>query len=413
MIGRDGVGGMNVYLKELCSRLAYLPDTEVDIFTRVQDRGIRGIKDQDDSLRVIHLNGGPHRTLDRRKLSGHLPEFAFNLERFMLEADEPYDLIYSHYWLSGLVGVWMKYRLGLPLAHTFHTLAFLKNKAVHGLEQTSRIYAEQDLMRAADKILSTSTEEKQSLIKESGVYPGNIEVIYPGINRELFHPVLDKSVLSETGCEEKDCILLYVGRIEPIKGLMSVVHALDILKENKSPLFGRLKLVVIGGGDKERDFPQNPEAKRVQRAVREKGLDHKVVFLGSKSQSELKKYYSMADALVVPSLYESFGLVVLEALACGTPVLVSQIGKMRTIVKEGQNGFCFLPESPDSLSDCIEYFYGNTGKLWQKEDIRSDIIHSFSWEKTAAETYSALECLLVRQQAATTTLRPDGTPQPA
>lgn len=413
LIGGDGVGGMNVYLKELCSRLTDLPETEVDIFTRVQTPEIRGIRKQGASLRVVHLKGGPEHALDRRKLCGHLPEFAYNLERFICEEDKRYDLIYSHYWLSGMAGVWMKHRFGIPLVHTFHTLAFLKNKAVCGLEHTSRIETEQDLVHDADKILSTSAEEKHSLIKESGVSPGKIDVIYPGINQQLFHPVDDKSVFSETGFGEQDRILLYVGRIEPVKGLMSVIDAFIILQKKQTPLFGRLRLVVIGGGEKTRDFAKNEEIIRIHRAVREKGLEDKVVFLGSKSQSELKKYYSKADALIVPSLYESFGLVVLEALACGTPVLVSQIGKMRTIVKEGRNGFCFLPDSPDSLSDCIEYFYINTGKLWSKETIRSDIINTFSWERTAEETYRALDCLLMRRKFATTILRPGGSLQPA
>jgi D-inositol-3-phosphate glycosyltransferase len=405
---------MNVYLKELCSRLVDIPNTEVDIFTRVQNPDIRGIKERSSSLRVVHLKGGPEQTFDSRKLCGHLPEFAYNLERFMSEQDKPYDMIYSHYWLSGMVGVWMKRRFGLPLVHTFHTLAFLKNKAVGGLEHTNRIQTEQDLVLNADKILSTSTEEKHSLIKESGVNPGNIDVIYPGINQELFYPVVDNdSVFAETGFGEQDRILLYVGRIEPVKGLMSVIDAFDILQKKQIPLFGRLKLVVIGGGEKTSDFAKNLEIVRIQSAVRAKGLADQVVFLGSKNQSELKKYYSAADALIVPSLYESFGLVVLEALACGTPVLVSQIGKMRTIVKEGRNGFCFLPNSPDSLLDCIEYFYTNTGKLWPKETIRKDIINAFSWESTAEETYQTLNCLISRQKFATTILRPGESLQPA
>ncbi len=413
LIGGDGVGGMNVYLKELCSRLTDYPNTEVDIFTRIQDPEIREIKKRGASLRVVHLKGGPEQAFDRRRLCGHLPEFAFNLERFMCEEDEPYDLIYSHYWLSGIVGVWMKYRFGLPLVHTFHTLAFLKNKAVGGLEHTSRIQAEQDLVLNADKIISTSTEEKHSLINESGAYPGNIDVIYPGINQELFYPVVDKGVFEETGYGEEDHILLYVGRIEPVKGLMSVIDAFGVLKKKRTPLFGRLKLVVIGGGDKKRDFAKNPEIMRVQRAVKERGLESQIVFLGSKNQPELKKYYSMADALIVPSLYESFGLVVLEALACGTPVLVSQIGKMRTIVKEGQNGFCFRPNSPDSLSDCIEYFYSNKEKLWSRATIRRNITRTFSWEKTAEETCRAFNGLLMPQKFSTTILRPGGSLLPA
>jgi D-inositol-3-phosphate glycosyltransferase len=404
---------MNVYLKELCSRLADFPDTEVDIFTRVQNPDIRGIKRQDDALRVVHLKGGPEQPFDRRKLCGHLPEFACNLEQFLLEEEKPYDLIYSHYWLSGVVGVWMKRRLGIPLVHTFHTLAFLKNRAVGGLVHTNRIQSEQDLVLDADKILSTSTEEKCSLIKETGVHPENIEVIYPGINRELFYPIEDASVFTETGYGEQDRILLYVGRVEPVKGLMSVIDAFDILKEKETPLFDRLMLVVIGGGEKPRDFAKNAEIMRIQREVREKGLETHVLFLGSKDQSELKKYYSAADALIVPSLYESFGLVVLEALACGTPVVVSQIGKMKTIVKEGRNGFCFQPNSPDSLAECIGYFYRNRANLWPKDAIRSDIIETFSWERTAEETYRALGSLFARRKFTTTTLRLGGNLQPA
>lgn len=413
MIGGNGVGGMSIYLKELCSRLTDFPGAEVDIFTRIQHPEIRQIKKHDASLRIIHLRGGPEQEVDRRKLCGHLPEFAYNLERLIMEEDRSYDLIYSHYWLSGIVGVWMKHRFDLPLVHTFHTLAFLKNRAVGGLEHTNRILAEQGLVTSVDKIISTSTEEKNSLIKESKAHPENIDVIYPGINQELFYPCDDKSVFAETGYGERDHVLLYVGRIEPVKGLMSVIDSLDILKKKKAPLSGRLKLAVVGGGDKTRDFAQNPEICRIQKAVREKGLEDRVVFLGSKSQSELKKYYSMADALVVPSLYESFGLVVLESLACGTPVLVSQIGKMRTIVKEGRNGFCFLPDSPDSLADCIDYFYLNKGKLWPGYSIRRDIIDTFSWEKTAEETYRIFNGLIPQRTPATTTLRPGGILPPA
>lgn len=413
LIGGDGVGGMNVYLKELCSRLTDIPGTEVDIFTRVKSPGFTGIRKRASSLRIIHLKGGPEHRFDRKKLCGHIPEFASNLERFILEENKSYDLIYSHYWLSGLAGVWMKQRFSLPLVHTYHTLAFLKNRALGDLEDTSRIEAEQDLVHNADKIISTSTEEKDNLIKISGAYSSKIDVIYPGINTGLFYRVEDNSVYSETGFGEQDRFLLYVGRIEPVKGLMSVIEAFDIMQKKKAPLFGRLKLVVIGGGEKTRDFADNAEIIRIHYAVREKGLEDKVVFLGSKSQSELKKYYSMADALIVPSLYESFGLVVLESLACGTPVLVSQIGKMKTIVKEGKNGFCFSPNSPESLSRCIDYFYSNKEKLWAKNSIRSDIIKTFSWDRTAEETYRALSCLLMRQKLTTTTLRPDEIPQPA
>lgn len=414
MIGGNGVGGMNVYLKELSSRLTEFPGVSIDIFTRDQSQRQKKIHKISSSLRVIHLKGGPERSFDRKDLYDFLPEFCRSLEDFIREEGSAYDLVYSHYWLSGMAGEWIKNRFCLPQVHTFHTLGFLKEKALGKGEHECRDYMESHLASSTDIIISSSFEERSRLNARYGIPVSKQRVIYPGVNKDMFYPVQYNEIVSqETGWRDDSLRLLYVGRIEPVKGLMSVVESLAVLKEADPPVFRRLKLAVIGGGRKERDFIRNQELQRIQNYIKSRNLEGNVRFLGSKRQEELRNYYSAADALVVPSLYESFGLVVVEALACGTPVIVSQVGKMQSIVREGRSGFSFEPGSPVSLSKCLQQFPSSRDNLWDSASIRTDVIHRFSWTKTAAETYEVLSSLLEKVRLLRTTLRPDGKPLPA
>jgi D-inositol-3-phosphate glycosyltransferase len=412
LIGGDGVGGMNVYIKELGAALAEFPDVRIDVFTRRQSPDRKRIHVLSPSLRVIHLEGGPAKPLDRRDLYDFLPEFIENLVEFMLGEEEPYDLIYSHYWLSGLVGEWIKYRFNLPLAHTYHTLAFLKKQVLREGEHEYRNAAERHLALIADMIISSSREEKDSLTREFEIAADSLRVIYPGVNKDLFCPVPAEELPS---CDEAESCLLYVGRIEPVKGLMDIVGAMGILREKAPELFSRVCLKVIGGGRMgQDDFFANEEIRRIRDSLCAQGMENKVQFLGSMPQEDLKRFYSVAEALVVPSLYESFGLVVVEALACGTPVLVSKIGKMQSIVKDGSTGFSFRPNDPASLATCLQYFFAHKDSLWTGEKIRSDVTERFSWGKTAEQTYRAFEELVKNHVKGATTRPPrDETPRPA
>jgi len=409
LLGGDGTGGMNVYLRELCSGLASFPEVKIDIFTRIQNPRIREIKYFSPQARVVHLRGGPERTMDRTKLFDFLPEFSRNLESFICQERESYDLVYSHYWLSGLVGEEMKHKFNLPLVHIYHTLAFLKERALReeSKEHKGRIEAERYLAHVSDAIISSSGEEMQSLVDEYGISFSKGRIIYPGVNKKLFYPLEDRMVLREMRWREKDRTILYVGRIDSAKGLMTVIEALELLKKRDLPLYSKLKLIVVGGGKKKEDLPGNKEFIRIKEAIREKKLTGKVVFLGSKKQSQLHKYYSAAEALLMPSLYESFGLVPVEAMACGTPALVSRIGEMRNIVQEGKNGFFFNPDNPSSLARCLEHFFSNKESLWDAKKIRQDAVKNFSWEKTAEETYSLFRKLR-KEKASITTISPPG-----
>ncbi len=408
-IGSDGVGGMNVYIRELSSALANFPDVHIDIFTRRQSPDRKRIKLISPNLRVVHLPAGPERPLDRRDLFAHLPEFIENMVEFILGDEGSYDLVYSHYWLSGLIGERIKYRFSIPLIHTFHTLGFLKKRVLSGGEHRCRIPAEQHLARVADRIISSSLEEKENLLSEFELSPLKPQVIFPGVNRDLFRRVeADRTQIPGV----PGALLLYVGRIEPVKGLIDVVTAMDILRDRAPDLFACLGLVVIGGGRIDHDFCRNPEIIRIRSSIGRLNLTDKIHFLGSLPQEELRHFYSAADALVVPSLYESFGLVVVESLACGTPVLVSKIGKMQTIVKDGCTGFSFRPNDPASLAASLQHFFDHKHRLWSAARIRSDVIERFSWKHTAEMTYQvfreSVESRRVGQ--ATTTLLRGGSP---
>lgn len=413
LLGGDGTGGMSVYLRELSSAITRFPSNKMDIFTRIQAPNIRRIKDVFPKVRVIHLKGGPERSIDRRHLYEFLPEFSENLKDFINREKENYDIIYSHYWLSGLVGGWIKHKFDIPLFHMYHTLALLKKRILEEEnEHGTRLETEERLAYISDAIVSLSWNERKKLVEFYGITPSKVKVIYPGVNKNLFYPISSQKILKEKQSNKKERILLYVGRIEPVKGLMTIIEALFLLKKKNISLYDQIKLIVIGGGKKDLDLPRNKEFIRIKESMREKKLRGKVIFLGSKKQAELNKYYSAADVLIVPSLYESFGLVVIEALACGTPVIVSQIGEMRTIVKEGKNGFSFRPNDPFSLARYIERFFSQEKKLWDGNKISQDVIKRFSWERTSEETCRFFTRILNKKAFATTIFPHDESLRP-
>jgi D-inositol-3-phosphate glycosyltransferase len=213
-------------------------------------------------------------------------------------------------------------------------------------------------------------------------------------------------------CRKDHFVLLFVGRIEPLKGLNDVIEALRIMKEKNPSLFVRTKLMVAGGGQKDEELAANTEVSRIRKAVEQHGLQDAVVFLGSVKQAELRKYYSNAHVLVVPSLYESFGLVTVEALACGTPVLVSQVDRMKSIVEEGKNGFSFRPNDPVSLWRCLERFYSSRSRFWPSTVIREDAIKRFCWENAAEKTARIFEALIETRRRIRTISPPGESPLP-
>ncbi len=393
-LGGNGSGGMSVYLRELTAGLVDFPHVSVDILTRAKDPICVEAKDISPQIRVVQLRGGPETAIDRTDLYPFIPEFSKNLEEYIHRQKEDYDIVHSHYWLSGLAGIFIKRKLGLPLVHTYHTLGFIKRRALGQKEHSNRANSERYIANDSDLIISPSKEERESLVKEYGISPSKVEVVHPGVNPRLFYPGENRVFLNKKGIRKDDFILLFVGRIEPVKGLALVIEALKIMKQKNPLLFEKTKLLVIGGGKMEEELFENEEVSRIEAQAEQIGLENKVSFLGSIDHSKLRKYYSVADALIVPSLYESFGLVTVEALACGTPIIVSQVGRMRNIVKEGKNGFSFRPGDPVSLLHAIENLFDHRKKLWSVASVREDVVRRFSWDRTAEKIYRIFEELL-------------------
>jgi len=409
-LGGNGSGGMSVYLKELTSALAGFPDVRVDIFTRTQDPLCAEEKEISSRIRVVQLKGGPERPLDRRNLYPHVSEFTRNFEAYCRRQEQPYDVLHSHYWLSGLAASQVKKSLDLPMVHTYHTLGFMKKKSLAGREHQCRASSEQHLAHASDAIVSSSQEEKDRLIAEYGISPSKVEVVHPGVNIRRFPLSCGRSVPAGTGWGEEDHVFLFVGRIEPIKGLMSLVQALALLKNSRSPFFPKTRLLVVGGGSRE-EVDANPEVIRIRKFLSEQALEDRVLFLGSVEQERLCMYYGAACALVVPSLYESFGLVAVEAMASGIPVLASGLEVMKALVREGKNGLLFRPGDPSSICRCLEDFLASRNSFWTAGRIRREVTRRFSWEKAAEDIYRIFS-RFSRQRPVRTISPPGEIPRP-
>jgi D-inositol-3-phosphate glycosyltransferase len=411
VLGGESVGGMNVYLKELNSALTKNYPCCIDVFTRCQDPKYQGITQVDDAARIIHLKAGPERQMRRESLFKTITEFTYELQKFMHNGN--YDLIYSHYWLSGLIGEEVKKSIPIPHVFNYHTLEFLKKRVLQNQQSFCRITAEKSLAEDTDAIISSSQEEKTHLIEEYGLPSSKIKVIYPGVNDKIFFPDRSMRIDQEIKRRESDFIFLYTGRVEPVKGLDNLIEAWHLLKKHHPEMYERARLVIIGGGRRNHDFEKNPEIRKLQSIICRKSLQERIIFLGSRPQRKLRCYFSAADAVIMPSLYESFGLVAVEALACGTPVIVSRIGKIKSIVTNGENGFSCSPDNPEALADSLASFPKKRKHLHSSRRIRTDIIRKFSWENTAAETYALFSRLTGEHEPITTRSLPGESLQPA
>ena len=346
-LGEKDTGGMNVYVLQLAKEYARRGN-RVDVFTRYHDPTDPKIVEIEEGARVIHLEAGP---LDASKndLFSYIPSFLDELYRFRREEETSYDLIHSHYWLSGMVGATLSREWGAPHIATFHTLAKTKMRARPGeREPQLRQDIEGHVMSVADGLVVSTDEERQDIIRHYEAPPRNIHVIPAGVNLDMFQPVDQTDARAELGIREER-VILYVGRIEPLKGIDILLRAVPMLEYGED-----LRVLVVGGN------PGNDaELDRLNSLTAELGIGDSVTFTGSVPQSALPTYYSAADVFVLPSHSESFGLAPLEAMACGTPVVVSRVGGMKTFVNSGENGYLVPWRCPESFAQRLDVLLAN------------------------------------------------------
>ncbi len=343
-LGGKETGGMNVYVREVSREMGRL-GMRVDVFTRSQNPNISHIVRLGRNARAIHLKAGPEEPLPKYSLFKHLPEFTNGVMEFAGANGISYDLVHSHYWLSGWVGGRLKQEWSVPLVHMFHTLGTLKNAANRkrtGKEPKQRLSVEGQIMDFADGLVAPTPWEKEQMIVHHRAQPAKIRVIPCGVDLNLFKPILPAKAKRSLGLLQRKFIL-FVGRIDAIKGIDVLIRAIHHLTCKPSDDRRDLGLIIIGG---ERDLdPQteSQEMQRLRRMVAQMELQDRVAFWGSQRQDLLPYFYSAAEALVLPSRYESFGMVALEAMACGTPVIASRVGGLQYTVEDGRTGF-LIPE---------------------------------------------------------------------
>ena len=351
-LGEKDTGGMNVYVLQLAREYARRGN-RVDVFTRHHDPNDPKIVEIEDGARVIHLDSGPTDAA-KSDLFGYIPRFLEEMRRFQRDEGARYDLIHSHYWLSGRVGMALSREWDCPHVATFHTLAKTKMRARAGeREPQLREDVEALIMSDADGVIVSTEEERQDIVRYYGARRGDVEVIPAGVNLEMFQPVdraQARAALSdELGLRDDERIILYVGRIEPLKGIDILLRALPML-ECDDPV----RALIVGGN------PGNDaELERLKSLASELGIADAVTFTGSVPQSSLPAYYSAADVFTLPSHSESFGLAPLEAMACRVPVVVSRVGGLKTFVTSGENGYLVPWRCPESFAQRFDTLLAN------------------------------------------------------
>jgi D-inositol-3-phosphate glycosyltransferase len=340
-LGGKETGGMNVYVREISRELG-LMGIEVDVFTRSQDAQVPQVVTMGKRVRVVHLVAGPQHLLPREEVYHHLGEFVDSLETFSIREGITYDLIHSHYWLSGVAGLELKTRWGAPMLQMFHTLGRLKNAVARRPEERElplRLEEEERLVKTTDGLIAASPVDRAHLIRQYGASPDRITVVPCGVDTALFRSIDPARAKAELGLGPEP-VVLYVGRLAPIKGVETLLASIPRLRQKPTVL-------IVGGG---LDEPTNGHMAALRSVAREMNLNGTTRFLGAQPQERLPHFYSAAAVTVVPSYYESFGMVALEAMACGCPVIASRVGGLTTTVEDGINGFLIPEGDPEILA---------------------------------------------------------------
>jgi D-inositol-3-phosphate glycosyltransferase len=339
MLGGKETGGMNVYVRDLSMEFSRR-GIAVDVFTRSQNPHLPHVMHEiGPNGRVIHIPTGPEEPYDKNRVFDYLPEFVDGVKQFARSEGIHYDIIHSHYWLSGWAARELRAEWGVPVVQMFHTLGKMKNAVASSpaeMETARRIEVETEVVREADRLVAATLTEKDQLVRLYGADPHKISIVPPGVDISHFHPMPRRLAQQKIGLDSHDWMVLFVGRIEPLKGVDTLIRAMALLAYECPTWVNRLSLAIIGGDP---NASENAEMERLKAMHAQLNLGDLVVFLGAKDQNTLQYYYNAAEAVVMPSHYESFGMVALEAMACGTPVIASDVGGLSHLVRDGETGF--------------------------------------------------------------------------
>jgi D-inositol-3-phosphate glycosyltransferase len=349
--GSGKVGGMNVYVRELSKELGRR-GIQVDIYTRYAAPETPAIDSSlGPNVRVISLEAGPYAPIEPGSVFDHLDEFSDQLLAFAQQSGAEYDLVHSHYWLSGVVAHRLQMHWGTPFVHMFHTLGQMKNRITQKLpasasEPDTRITYENKVTLWANHLIAATRAEYSQLLWLYRADRRKIEIIPPGYDPVLFYPVNPVIARQSIGAINTPHLFVFVGRLEPLKAIDTILEAMTMIAQSQPDRFHDLELIVVGGNNSGSD----PELERLKEITKTLHIASQVQFIGSQEHHRLRDLYAAASAVLMPSDYESFGMVALEAMASGTPVIASEVGGLAYLVRHGETGFLVPSREPAELA---------------------------------------------------------------
>jgi D-inositol-3-phosphate glycosyltransferase len=348
-IGKEEAGGQNVYVRHVGEALAQL-GWKVEMFTRKISGEQDTIVEHSENCHTIRLQAGALEFVPRDNLFGYLPEFVANFRKYQKENDFVYPLIHTNYWLSSWVGMELKKIQGSKQVHTYHSIGAVKYNTVADIPliATTRLAVEKQLLETANMVVATSPQEKEhmrSLISSKG----KIDIIPCGTDVRHYGRLDQKTAKAKLKIDDDTKVVLYVGRFDQRKGIETLVRAFA-----QSQLRGKTKLRLIIAGGSRPGHSDGIERERIEKIIAELGIGNMVILPGRLGQEVLPAYYTAADVCVVPSHYEPFGLVAIEAMACGTPVVASDVGGLQFTVIPGKTGLLAPPEDVTAFANAID-----------------------------------------------------------
>ncbi|MFE6101179.1 D-inositol-3-phosphate glycosyltransferase [Streptomyces laurentii] len=384
--GTGDAGGMNVYIVELAKRLAAI-NVEVEIFTRATAGGLAPVVELAPGVLVRHVDAGPYEGLAKEELPAQLCAFTHGvMQAWAGHRHGHYDLVHSHYWLSGHVGWLAAERWGVPLVHTMHTMAKVKNAALaegDTPEPAARVIGETQIVTAADRLIANTSEEAGELARFYDADPARIAVVHPGVNLERFRPADGRAAArARLGLPQDAFIPAFAGRIQPLKAPDILLHAVALLLERDPSLRSRMVVPVVGGPSG--SGLAKPE--ELQKLAAKLGICDVVRFQPPVGQDRLADWFRAASVLVVPSYSESFGLVAIEAQAAGTPVIAAAVGGLPVAVRDEVSGFLVQGHDPVDYARMLARFAAEPDLSARMGEAAARHAGSFGWDAAAGRT---------------------------
>ena len=400
-LGGRETGGMNVYVRELSRHLSEL-GIAVDVYTRRQDPCYPTVVDFADQARVIHLSAGPAAPYSKHRVWDHLPEFVDGIQDFINENALQYDILHSHYWLSGWVAMQFRLTLDLPIVHMSHTLGYPKNAAAQlpwEQEPRRRLQVERKVLQGSDALVAESPASKQHMVWHYDVDPANVVVIPCGVDTARFRPQDKRRARADLSLPPTAPILLSVGRLQPSKGIDTLLRAAAAIRRD----YPDVCVLVVGGGLDDQDERETAELNRLQTLGHKLGLSN-VHYIKAQPQEKLAQYYAAADIFVMPSHYESFGMVALEAMACGTPVVASEVGGLASTIVHGDSGLLVPSADWRAFAQTISRLLASPQLQSAMHQAGPERAQAFAWPLIVENNVRLYRRLILQQNTTTSTL---------